>query len=64
MGNQLAKQEMIMKKCINKGYIVYRIQDRLFLKKDQYETDIKFEGKNYNEITKKMNRYLKQLLNK
>ena len=63
LGNNLKKQEdKIIEKCMKKGYTVYRIQDRLFIRKGEDEMYINFEGKSYEDITNKMIKYLKRIL--
>ena len=63
LGNNLKNQEdKIIEKCMKKGYTVYRIQDRLFIRKGEDETYINFEGKSYEDVTNKMIKYLKRIL--
>jgi len=62
MGNIETKQERIIQKCMKKGYIVYRIQNKLIIEKNNNKTEILFEGRSYEEIIKKMIKYLKEIL--
>ena len=65
MGNvQQKREERIIEKCMDKGYMVCRIQNKLYIQKGNFETNITFDGKDYNDITKTMMRYLKTILKK
>ena len=62
MGNSQTKQEEIIKKCMKKGYMIYRIHNKLFIQKDKFEITVYFDGESYEKITKKIIKYLKQFL--